>query len=152
MKLDFYLILTVICLICSGCTSGLPEGEVPGSLVGEQATGTEDGVMELRTAEAAMCGAIVRTLIQRGYSPERVPIAFTISSAGNQRNFVELMTGTDLIRICGDYEAKYLLDSKLENGSWNLKLIKKDGTILLKKHIRYRQTPPTAGEQNQSKQ
>jgi hypothetical protein len=151
MKLEFYLISAFAVLISGGCVSGLPEGEVPDSLVGDQKIMTaEENAVELHTAEAAMCGAIVRVLIQRGYSPERIPVAFTMTSSGGQGNFVDLMTGTDMIRICGNYEAKYLLDSKLENGVWTLKLMKKDGSILMQKIIRYRQTPPADEEQNRS--
>lgn len=124
--------------LCGGCRSwGIPEGDVPDSLVGPSETEDTD-LMELKDAEAAMCGAIVRTMIRNGHVSERVPLAFTLMSTEPQESFVSLLTGTDLIWICGEDSAKYLLDSKMEKNVWYLRLKKKDGTVLMEKTLKHR--------------
>ena len=125
-------------VLFSGCSWGLPEGEVPESLIGENHKLTENTAMELNDAEAAMCGAVVRVLIRKGHVSERTPIAFTLTSTAPQESFVSLLTGTDLIWVCGVDSAKYLLDSKVSEGEWHLRMLKKDGTVLLEKRLKYR--------------
>ena len=129
----FAATLSVLCLAC-GCSS-LPEGEVPPSLVGE--TPPEQESLSQKDAEAAMCGAIVRTLVRLGHSSERTPLAFTIASSPQRTEFVSLLTGTNMILFSRADSSKYLVDSRLKDGVWTLQLTKKDGSILLAKTVKY---------------
>ena len=129
----FAVTMSVFCLVCSCST--LPEGDVPPSLVGE--IPPEQESLSQKDAEAAMCGAIVRTLVRLGHSSERTPLAFTIASSPQRTEFVSLLTGTNMILFSRTDSAKYLVDSKLKDGAWTLQLTKKDGTILLAKTVRY---------------
>ncbi len=131
-KSVFLLGLVFLC----GCT-GLPEGEVPESLVGSQ-NGNETGSMTINDAEAAMSGAIVRTLVRIGHSADRTPMAFTENSTPQSSSFVKLLHGTDMVQIGKAASASYLIESRQEKGTWTLRILKKDGTILLKKTVKYR--------------
>lgn len=125
--------LAAVCILC-GCSS-LPDGEVPPSLVGETVRAEEDLLQ--KDAEAAMCGAVVRSFVRLGHGSDRTPLAFTKDSSPQRKEFVSLLTGTNMIWFCGEDSAKYLLDSKLEDGIWTLKMLKKDGTVIFSKTVRY---------------
>ena len=136
MNILLKILLLFPLFLLFGCVGTLPEGVVPESLVGNQPV--SDGTVSFKDAEAAMCGAVVRTLVRLGHSAERTPIAFTQDSPPQDPAFVTLLTGTDMILVCGEASAKYLMASKTENGIWELSLQKKDGTVLMKKSIRFR--------------
>ena len=123
-------------LFSAGCTAALPDGEVPESLVGEHIP--ERKILSQKDAEAAMCGAIVRALVRLGHASERTPLSFTVSSSPQRTEFVSLLTGTNMIWFCGADSAKYLVESKLEDGVWSLRLTKKDGSVILSKTVSYR--------------
>lgn len=133
-------ILTAGMLCSTGCLWVLPDGEVPPDLVGTQNTEKEESV-PLNDAEAAMSGAIVRTLIRNGHSAESVPMAFHVTSTKQNRTFLNLLHSTGMVRIVKPDAALYLIDSYQKNGVWELRVLKKNGAVLLKKTVKYRLTP-----------
>ena len=133
--------LILCCILLCGCMGTLPEGEVPESLVGTQMTDDSDSV-PLKDAEASMSGAIVRALVRSGHSSERVPMAFTENSQIQNGSFVQLLHGTGMIRIGKPAFAVYFIESQMKNGVWNLRLLKKDGTVMMKKTVKYRMVKP----------
>ena len=136
------LFLIVGLFLTSGCLWFLPEGEVPPNLVGEQNTQAEPDAVPLKDAEAAMSGAIVRTFIRNGLSAQQVPVAFTETSTQQNRSFVNLLYSTGMIKIVpSSRTAVFLIDSRLEKGVWVLRLVKPDGTVTMKKTVKYRQNP-----------
>ena len=136
-----FLILLTGLFLSSGCIWFVPEGDVPPNLVGEQNTKPPEDAVPLKDAEAAMSGAIVRTLIRNGFSAEQVPVAFSKSSTNQYRSFIQLLHSTGMIRFVRPENAVFIIDSRLENGVWNLQLLKKNGTPALKKTVKYRQNP-----------
>ena len=141
MRLSFFLILLTGLFLSSGCIWFVPEGEVPPDLVGEQNTKPPEDSVPLKDAEAAMSGAIVRTLIRNGHSTDTVPMAFHITSSKQNQTFLELLSSTGMVRIVKPEAALYLIDSYQKNGVWELRVLKKNGTVLLKKMVKYRLTP-----------
>lgn len=136
----FFLILTAGLFCSTGCLWILPDGEVPPDLVGEQNVKSEDSV-PLKDAEAAMCGAIVRSLIRNGHSAEVVPVAFHVTSTKQSQNFLNLLYSTGMIRVVKMENAVFLIDSFLKNGVWELRLLRKNGSVVMKKTVRYRSNP-----------
>lgn len=136
IKLLFFACFILITAVAgSGCSwLFLPDGEVPDSLTGQE---VPEEVISQDKAEAAMCGAIVRTLVRLGHSSERTAIAFSKDSTLQRTHFVSLLTGTDMVWFCGEDSAKYLLESKISEGNWNIVLKKKDGTVLLNKALKF---------------
>ena len=43
-----------------------------------------------------------------------------------------------MVQIGKAASASYLIESRQEKGTWTLRILKKDGTILLKKTVKYR--------------
>lgn len=133
-------IFSVGLMFCSGCIWSLPEGDVPKTLVGEENKKIKDDSLPLKDAEAAMSGAIIRTMIRKGHSSKQVPLAF--HSAENQHSsFRKLLESTGMIRFSKQDSALYLIESQIKNGIWKLRLVKKDGTVILSKTVKYRQVP-----------
>ena len=137
-----FLFLIAGLFLSSGCLWFLPEGEVPPNLVGEQNTQAEPDAVPLKDAEAAMSGAIVRTFIRNGLSTRQVPVIFTATSSKQNRSFVNLLYSTGMIQfVSSSRTADFLIDSRLEKGVWVLRLVKPDGTVVMKKMVKYRQNP-----------
>ena len=137
-----FLFLIAGVFLTSGCLWFLPEGEVPPNLVGEQNTQAAPDAVPLKDAEAAMSGAIVRTFIRNGLSTQQVPVAFTETSTQQNRSFVNLLYSTGMIQFThSSRTAVFLIDSRLEKGVWVLRLVKPDGTVVMKKTVKYRQNP-----------
>ena len=137
-----FLFLIAGLFLTSGCLWFLPEGEVPPNLVGEQNTQAEPDAVPLKDAEAAMSGAIVRTFIRNGLSTRQIPVIFTATSSKQNRSFVNLLYSTGMIQfISSSRTADFLIDSRLEKGVWVLRLVKPDGTVVMKKTVKYRQNP-----------
>ena len=137
-----FLFLIAGLFLTSGCLWFLPEGEVPPNLVGEQNTQAEPDAVPLKDAEAAMSGAIVRTFIRNGLSTRQVPVIFTATSSKQNRSFVNLLYSTGMIQfVSSSRTADFLIDSRLEKGVWVLRLVKPDGTVVMKKTVKYRQNP-----------
>ena len=141
MKFSLFLILLTGLLLSSGCIWFVPEGEVPSELVGEQNTKPPEETVPLKEAEAAMSGAIVRTLIRNGHSTDSVPMAFHVTSTKQNRTFLNLLHSTGMVRIVKPDAALYLIDSYQKNGVWELRVLKKNGAVILKKTVKYRLTP-----------
>ena len=134
-----FLFLIAGLFLTSGCLWFLPEGEVPPNLVGEQNTQAEPDAVPLKDAEAAMSGAIVRTFIRNGFSTRQVPVIFTATSSKQNRSFVNLLYSTGMIQfVSSSRTADFLIDSRLEKGVWVLRLVKPDGTVVMKKMVKYR--------------
>ena len=96
----------------------------------------------MKDAEAAMSGAIVRTFIRNGLSTRQVPVIFTATSSKQNRSFVNLLYSTGMIQfVSSSRTADFLIDSRLEKGVWVLRLVKPDGTVVMKKTVKYRQNP-----------
>ena len=134
-----FLFLIAGLFLTSGCLWFLPEGEVPPNLVGEQNTQAEPDAVPLKDAEAAMSGAIVRTFIRNGLSTRQVPVIFTATSSKQNRSFVNLLYSTGMIQfVSSSRTADFLIDSRLEKGVWVLRLVKPDGTVVMKKTVKYR--------------
>ena len=96
----------------------------------------------LKDAEAAMSGAIVRTLIRNGFSTQQVPMAFTETSTQTAHTFQNLLYSTGMIRVVRSKSAAvFLIYSRQENGVWVLRILKPDGTIVMKKTVKYRPNP-----------
>ena len=137
-----FLFLIAGLFLTSGCLWFLPEGEVPPNLVGEQNTQAAPDAVPLKDAEAAMSGAIVRTFIRNGLSTRQVPVIFTATSSKQNRSFVNLLYSTGMIQfVSSSRTADFLIDSRLEKGVWVLRLVKPDGTVVMKKTVKYRQNP-----------
>ena len=140
MKIKSYIAFSFLfaILFCStGCLWILPGGDVPPNLVGE-GNGKKDDTVPLKDAEAAMSGAIVRALIRNGFSAERVPIAFHYTSTKQNDSFMKVLFGTGMMNFTNYESALFLIDSRLEKGVWELRLLKKDGTVVTKKTVKYR--------------
>ena len=137
-----FLFLITGLFLTSGCLWFLPEGEVPPNLVGEQNTQAAPDAVPLKDAEAAMSGAIVRTFIRNGLSTQQIPVAFTETSTKQNSSFVSLLYSTGMIYIVpSSRTAVFLIDSRLDKGVWTLRLVKPDGTVVMKKTVKYRQNP-----------
>jgi hypothetical protein len=137
-----FLFLLAGLFLTSGCLWFLPEGEVPPNLVGEQNTQAAPDAVPLKDAEAAMSGAIVRTFIRNGLSTQQVPVAFTETSTKQNPSFVNLLYSTGMICIVpSSRTAVFLIDSRLDKGVWVLRLVKPDGTVVMKKTVKYHQNP-----------
>ena len=87
------------------------------------------------------CGAIVRSLIRNGHSAEVVPVAFHVTSTKQSQNFLNLLYSTGMIRVVKMENAVFLIDSFLKNGVWELRLLRKNGSVVMKKTVRYRSNP-----------
>ena len=134
-----FLFLFAGVFLSTGCLWFLPEGEVPPNLVGEQNTKVDTDALPLKDAEAAMSGAIVRTLIRNGFSTQQVPMAFTETSTQTAHTFKNLLYSTGMIRVVRSKSAAvFLIYSRQENGVWVLRILKPDGTVVMKKTVKYR--------------
>ena len=128
--------------LSTGCIWFLPEGDVPPNLVGEQNTKIESDTVPLKDAEAAMSGAVVRALIRNGYSTQQVPMVFAKTSTPQNRSFVNLLFSTGMVWFTNSKSnAVFLLDSRLQNGVWELRMLKPNGEITLKKTVKYHPNP-----------
>ena len=138
MKKSYFIFFLFLAgLLCStGCLWILPDGDVPPNLVGDGNTGNEDTV-PLKDAEAAMSGAVVRTLIRNGYSTAAVPVAFHVTSTKPDQTFLKLLQSTGMIRIVKPDTAFLQIRSRQKNGIWELELLKNNGAVIMKKTVKY---------------
>ena len=82
----------------------------------------------------------------KGLEPEVASVSHPVGALDNiaqtAHTFQNLLYSTGMIRVVRSKSAAvFLIYSRQENGVWVLRILKPDGTIVMKKTVKYRPNP-----------